>query len=243
MPRTTPTVRHRVLIALVALALAATGCGVGAPRSIDPSGIDGLEIPTPSPDSGDFVDRIENPRLPLAVGSEWTYERTRLTGRAATITVTVPAATREIDGVVTTPVTTTVAGRAERRGARASSTEYFAQDRAGNVWAFGADDWLAGVDGAEAGLVMPALPRVGDGFRQGYAAGVAESHSEVLDVATSAQSGTQGWDDVVEIRETDPLAPRRDALRFYAPGVGLVLSETAEATTALVSHAPTSPAP
>ncbi|MGA8257268.1 MAG: hypothetical protein WB767_11915 [Nocardioides sp.] len=45
-------------------------------------------------------------------------------------------------------------------------TDYFAQDTRGNVWWFGrADVWLAGADGAEAGLMMAANPRVGDGYR------------------------------------------------------------------------------
>ncbi len=237
MTRTTPVLGRRVQLALVSLALAATGCGVGAPASIDPSGVDGLEVPTPSPDSADFVEGVDNPRLPLSVGSEWTYETTSVSGVIATVTVTVAPETRDIAGVAATAVTT-VTAQTEGRGDPVIGTDYFAQDRAGNVWAFGGPGWLAGVDDAQAGLVMPARPRVGDGFRREYAAGVAETSSEVLDVAASAQTRLDVWDDLVEIRDIDPLAGRLDARRFYATDVGLVLSETAEATTELLTHTP-----
>ncbi len=58
-----------------AAVLLLAGCGsAGAPGTTAPAGVDGLEIPTPSPDPRDFVERIDNPYLPLVPGSHWTYE-------------------------------------------------------------------------------------------------------------------------------------------------------------------------
>ena len=73
---------------------------------------------------------------------------------------------------------------------------------------------------------MPATPRVGDGFVQHHAAGVAEDRSEVLDVAASVSAPYDSWTDAVAIRETSALDPALDALRYYAPGVGLVRTES-----------------
>lgn len=231
MPRPVPAVRRVVRIAVIALAgvalLLAGGCGAGEPRSIDPAGVDGLEIPTPTPDPADFVRVVDNPWFPLAPGSVWTYASENAT---ATATVTAGAETREIAGVLTTPVTTVVdQGRRTQ-----TSTRYFAQDTAGNVWSFGADDWQAGVAGARAGLVMPATPRVGDGFVQQYAAGVAEDRSAVLDVAADVSSPYDSWTDAIEVRESTALDPTAEAVRFYAPGVGLVRTESSEGVVELV---------
>ncbi len=220
-----------VQVLLVPLALVATGCAVGEPRSIGPAGVDGLEIPTPSPDPADFVPTIDNPRLPLVAGSTWVYERTTgSAGRTVAVTVTVAEEPRTIAGVATTAVETVT-----DRGAEAT-TRYLAQDRDGNVWSFGGDGWRAGEAGTRAGLVMPATPRVGDGFAQEDAAGVAEGRSEVLDVAASASAPYDSWTDLVEIRETSALAPGAETRRFYASGVGLVRSESADGVTALVSY-------
>lgn len=68
---------HRVvlLVFLLLAALSLTGC-VGPPPSIDPSGVDELQIPTPAPDPADFVATVDNAWFPLAPGSVWTYRST-----------------------------------------------------------------------------------------------------------------------------------------------------------------------
>ncbi len=50
-----------VLLVLAVLA----GCG-SAPKEIDPTGVDGLVIPTPDPDPTDFVEGVDNRYLPLS---------------------------------------------------------------------------------------------------------------------------------------------------------------------------------
>lgn len=231
MPSPAPAARRFVRIAVIALIvpglLAAAGCGAGEPRSIEPAGVDGLEIPTATPAPADFVRGIDNPFLPLSAGSEWTYEA----DRGPDVVVRVADERRRIAGVTTTAVTTSV----RRRRGEEISTRYYAQDRAGNVWSFGADNWRAGVDGAQAGLVMPARPRVGDGFVQQYAAGVAEDRSWVLDVAASVSTPYDSWTDAIEIRETTALDATVEAVRHYARGVGLVRTESDTSTLVLVS--------
>ncbi|HXH77064.1 hypothetical protein [Nocardioides sp.] len=230
MSRTSVPPRRGRHLAVLALALALTGCSAGEPRSVGPAGVDGLEIPTASPDPRDFVRVVDNPYLPLVPGSEWIYDRVE-GAVTESVTVSVSDETRTIDGVTATEVTTVVDGSS----GPVTSSEFFAQDREGNVWSFGGDDWLAGVDGAQAGLVMPATPRVGDGFRQQYAAGVAEDRSQVLDTAASATTAYDSWTDLVEVLETDGVASE-ETRRFYARGVGLVLAEAPDTTTELIAH-------
>lgn len=225
MPSHVHAARSKVGIAVALGLLVTAGCGLGEPRSIDPAGVDGLEIPTPTPIPADFVRAIDNPYLPLVAGSVWTYESD---GLVETVTVT---GTREIAGVSTTEVTTSVDGAEP-------SIRYFAQDRAGNVWSFGADDWQAGVAGAQAGLVMPAKPRVGDGFVQAYADGRAEPRSSVLDVSASVSSPYDAWTDAVVIRETTTLDPDVEVQRYFAPEVGLVRTESGASVVELVSYTP-----
>ena len=67
------TSRPLLLALAAALPLLVAGCG-SAPQKSPPTGVDGLEIPTPSPDPDDFVQDIDNPYLPLRPGSRWVYE-------------------------------------------------------------------------------------------------------------------------------------------------------------------------
>ncbi len=238
MPPARPTARRSprraAVLALVAAWLLAA-CGAG-PEPAPPTGIDELQIPTASPDPADFVAEIDNPYLPLRPGNRWVYESQD--GDAETITVTVTDETRVVAGVTTTVVSDVVT---EADGTVVEETfDWFAQDRDGNVWYFGeatteyddrgrpdtAGSWEAGVDGAQAGLVMPATPRVGDGFRQEYAEGVAEDQAIVLEVDGERTIGLGTYSDVVVTEDTTPLEPDLVEQKYYAPGVGLILEET-----------------
>jgi hypothetical protein len=230
MSRTPVPSRCRRLLLGLALVVSLTGCGAGEPRSIGPAGVDGLLIPTSSPARRDFVRVVDNPYLPLTAGSEWFYQRSE-GGVIESFTVSV-SGTRTIEGVTTTEVTTVVDGT----GGSVTSRQFFAQDREGNVWSFGGDDWTAGTDGAQAGLVMPATPRVGDGFLQQYAPGVAEDRSQVLDTAASVTTTFGSWTDVVEVLETSDVPSPTETTLYYAPGVGLVLAESGATRTELEAH-------
>jgi hypothetical protein len=213
------TRRARLVVALLAGTAALTACG-SASAPYPPTGVDQLVIPTPSLDPADFVDAVDNPWLPLAPGSEWRYTRTAH-GDEVTVIVTVAAAPHEVQGVPATVVTTAVSRRAGQ--AQVEATDWYAQDADGNVWHLGEQGaWEAGVDGAEAGLAMAAHPRVGDGYRTGYAPGVAEDTAEVVDTAGSASVPYGDLTDLVATEERSPLDPGVVDHLFYARGIGLV---------------------
>ena len=234
---TGPTVR-RVLAAVAVLAAvspAATSCA-GGPPTVPPSGVDELQIPTPSADPRDFVDGVDNRWFPLEPGTTWTY-RTTGDGGDRTEVVSVTDRTKVVQGVTTTVVRDVTAGD---NGKVVSETfDWYAQDVAGNVWKFGADvtahhhgrsdttgSWEAGVHGAEAGLMMAAHPRVGDGYLQERAPGVAEDQSEVLSITEQRSVPLDDYEDLVETEDTSALEPALEQRKYYAPGVGLVYAET-----------------
>jgi hypothetical protein len=221
----------RRTLALAVVASLCVACGSQPPTS-PPSGVDELAIPTPSPDPSDFVDRIDNPWLPLAPGNEWVYASTTDDGDV-TITTSVLDETLVVAGVTTTvvhDVETDGQGRVVR-----DTFDWYAQDRAGNVWYFGEDttsydgerastegSWEAGVDGAMAGVVMLAAPRLGDGYQQEHLAGVAEDRATVLSLAVTVDVPYGAYQDALQIEETSPLEPDLVERKVYVEGVGEV---------------------
>ena len=201
-----------VALALV-LALAAAGCSDASPDS-PPSGVDELVIPTPSPDPDDFVGRVDNPWLALAPGATWRY---RVDGSTpGELVITVEDTTYDVAGVATTPVS-----RTEPTGEQL--VDYYAQDRRGNVWWFGREgEWLAGQDGAEAGLVMPATPRVGDGWRAAYAPGTVDTQVTVVTDEQVVSTPAGRYQAALGLDVSDPLRPGTARRDFYVRGVGLV---------------------
>jgi hypothetical protein len=199
---------RRTLAALVTsagLALGTGGCGSFA-QSSAPAGVDGLTIPTPHPRPGDFVGTVDNPWLPLPDGSTRTFDVSA--AAATTRTLRVVPGRVDVAGVATTAVRSTLGAEV--------TTDYYAQDRSGNVWWFGHDGadgaWRAGQDGAEAGLAMAATPRVGDGYRTAYLPGVVEDVATVV----SVEHG------VVQVDVTSVLKPGGVTRETYRRGVGLV---------------------
>jgi hypothetical protein len=211
--------RARALSVALAVGLALTGCG-SVSEEYEIAGIDELEIPTASPDPGDFVATIDNPWLPYAAGNVWTYDvEGEFSGRR---TVTVADETEVVAGVDVVVVVTEDHEEGSGWEATAFRRDFYAQDREGNVWWFGSDgEWEAGVDGAEAGLAMPADPRVGDGWRLALRDGVVEDRATV----ESVEDGQ-----VVLLIESE-LAPDGVVQRTYDTGVGLTRTFNLEGPT------------
>jgi hypothetical protein len=223
----------------VLAAVILTACGA-SPATQPPSGIDGLTIPTPSPTPTDFVARVDNPWLPLVPGTRWTYRRYSATG-GETLVATVLDRPHPVAGVDTTAVRWEVRRPSGRTTPLA--VRWYAQDTAGNVWWFGqrvtaprprvdlltTRSWEAGRHGAEAGLVMPAEPRVGDGYANAFQPGVVESHSTVVSLDATVSLPARSYTGTLSTRDLSPLAPIREVRSFYSPGLGLVGQQTTEA--------------
>ncbi len=210
--------------------LVLAGCGSASDPS-PPTGVDGLTIPTPSVDPDDFVAGVDNPWLPLPIGATWEYALTTGgtggTGSTGTATVTTLEGPY-VEDVPTTAVRTTIRPDAGPSPEITEITDFYAQDDAGNVWWFGREgEWVAGDDGAEAGLVVAARPRLGDGDRLAYAVGMVDRRAEVVCVEASREVPAGEYDDLVTVAVTSPLTGVTEEVS-YAEGVGPVLLEVVD---------------
>lgn len=223
----------RWALALSFLIALMTACGA-APPQVGRSGIDGLAIPTSSPDPADFVSAVDNRWLPLKTGSTWTYQVTtsERTGGPVRAEVSVGSHRVQIAGVATTEVRTRVLDRTGR--VARSTTGWYAQDLSGNVWLFGQDvedgsatptRWRAGVDAAEAGLAMAATPRVGDGYLLGRAVGVPAERARVISIRDLRDTPYAEFEDLVAIKRTTGDLAGSDRREWYAAGVGMVATQ------------------
>ena len=192
-------------------------------------------------DPDDFVNPADigvtvdpNPYFPLIAGTMWTYE-----GDGEVIQVTV---TEDVFDILGVPVVA-VRDLVTEDGVEIEDTnDYFAQDVDGNVWYFGEialnyedgrvvdidGSWQAGVDGAQPGIVMHASPMIGMVYRQEYLLSEAEDVGEVVDTAATELvpaamcSGT-----CLVIQDSTPLEPGVTELKYFAPGIGLILETQA----------------
>jgi hypothetical protein len=221
-----------LLLGTVALAAQQTAATPSRPapdtRSVTEAEPPILALPPPR----NFVRYVDNTYLPFLPGTKWVYGSETPDGHER-IRVKVLDRTRQIEGIRATVVRDTV----RLEGALIEDTfDWYAQDRRGNVWYLGEatkeyedgvvvsteGSWETGVDGAEAGVVMFAHPKVGQLYRQEYYAGHAEDMAKVLTLSTQAVTRSGHFTQVRMTEDTTPLDPATDELKFYAPGVGLV---------------------
>jgi hypothetical protein len=218
-----------------------------APASEHPPPI--LPLPPPR----DFVRVVDNAYQPFIPGTRWRYGGETPEGQER-IRVKVLERTRTIEGIEATVVRDTVRLDGE---VIEDTFDWYAQDRRGNVWYLGEatkeyengqvvsteGSWETGVDNAHAGVVTFAHPKVGDLYRQEYYAGHAEDVAKVLTLNTQAVTEAARFTHVRMTEDTTPLHPEIAELKFYAPGVGLVLeldlSPEAGRTELLGMHSPT----
>jgi hypothetical protein len=237
--------------ALAVLALAPCA-GASAPQAAGdlPQGSEPVTL-----DPADFTTEIDNPYWPMRAGSRWVYRETDTTGAVQRVVVTVMAKTKTIANGVQARVVHDVVAQG---GTPVEITDdWYAQDREGNVWYLGEDvrnyehgavadragSFEAGVDGAQAGVVMPAAPRPGLGYRQEYYAGVAEDRAEIVALGGDRVEVPFGFfsQDVLVTRDLAGTEPRTQELKFFAPGVGQLLSvhtDGAGGRAELVSYTP-----
>ncbi len=162
------------------------------------------------------MDAVDNPWLALDPGATWRYEVTEDGAAIGTIDAEVVAGTSEVAGLSATAVRTVT----DIDGTSDEETGFYAQDDDGNVWQVGADSdtgasWRAGVDGAEAGLVMPASPRLGDGW-------ITYRLPQLLEVTTRVEDQSR---EMVQTRREAGTTTRN----VYEKGAGLVGVEDLDA--------------
>jgi hypothetical protein len=212
-----------IMAAAVLFVLASTGIAASGPAA--------------GPNPRDFVARVDNPWFPLLPGTTFVYRGVK-DGKTARDVVTVTHATRTIQGVRSTAVADRLylAGRLEER-----TTDWYAQDRRGNVWYFGEatgeldraghvtsteGSWLAGRNGAKAGIYMTARPTVGQSRLQEYYKGHAEDHFAVVSLRARVSVPYTTSNRALLTKEWTPLEPGTLDHKYYVRGIGNVKEVT-----------------
>lgn len=185
-------------------------------------------------DPANFVGRIDNPYFPLVPGTTFIYEGQTSQG-VSRVEFAVTHTTRVILGVTCVEVHDSVF----TDGALTEDTlDWFAQDKESNVWYFGENTaelvdglittidgtFMAGVDGDKPGIIMKAHPAVGDFYRQEFSLGNAEDNAETLSLTESVTVPFGTFNHCLKSQETTPLEPDLLEDKFFAPGVGNVLT-------------------
>jgi hypothetical protein len=215
-------------VALIAVAVMAAGCGGGSESAL-PTGSEPVTL-----DPADFTTEITNGYWPMAPGDRWVYRETDGRGGEQKVVVTVTGRTKAIAGIEARVVHDVVS----EDGQLVEDTfDWYAQDADGNIWYLGEDttefedgkvkttagSWEHGIDGAQAGIAVPADPEPGLEYRQEYYAGETEDAARVLSLDERVQVPAGSYRDVLMTKDYTPLHPEILEHKFYAQGVGPVL--------------------
>jgi hypothetical protein len=160
--------------------------------------------------------------------------RIHLSGGGETVIVSVLDETKLVDGVETR-----VVEEREFKGESLAevSRNYFAIDKTtGDVYYFGEDvdvydrsgkvvghggAWLAGVNGARFGLLMPGTPIIGDRYYQEVAPKVAMDRAENVTLSATLKTPMKTFAKCLYVRESSDLE-RGFSHKWYAAGIGVI---------------------
>ena len=226
-----------ILLAFVlAVALFVAACGSGPPKAVKK-----LTFTRGYFNAKNFVDpRVgSNKWLPLRPGTQWVRDGTTLVGNRKVphkVLSTVTDVIRMINGVKTVAVFdhSVDSGQVVQQ-----SLDYFAQDKSGNVWDVGAvteqyeagrfvtvdEAWIAGVDGAKPGILMPANPTSNTPPWS-----IAQPPNEAGDAAAFQRMQKRecvpfGCFDNVLVVEEGKRSALNNEYKYYALGVGQIRNE------------------
>ncbi|WP_395244273.1 hypothetical protein ACGGZK_00260 [Agromyces sp. MMS24-K17] len=224
---------------IVTISLAASAAVTFAGCTAASSPVGGSPLPVEDDpvrlDPDRFTADIDHPYWPMKPGTRWTYRETDPDGDL-TVVVTVTSETRMIANGIEARVVRDAVWRGDELVE--DTFDWYAQDSAGTVWYLGEDtaefedgavvsregSFESGVDGALPGIILPAHPRPGMEYRQEYLEGEAEDQGAVLGTEELVEVPYGAFDGALLTRDTTPLEPTVEELKFYAPEVGPVLT-------------------
>ncbi len=219
-------------VAGVAVAILLAACGDGGGATPTPSASVAGPSASPSINPADFTARVDNPLFPLTSRTTMVYEGEEVdpdTGETLTTRVeaTVLPRTDTVGGVAVTVVKADDFTNGELLE---STLDYYAQHVKGAVYYLGervdeydggevvghTGQWLAGEGDNQAGIFMPAGPRVGDEFEQEKAPGVAEDRTKIVAVAQTVTVPAGTFEGCVKTEDYNPLDDATE-FKYYWP--------------------------
>jgi hypothetical protein len=215
----------RVLILIGVGLLASAAC---APLGRQPAD-DGSWVAEFRVEDGELSATGRNPYFILEPGYQLILE-----GDREQLAITVLDETRMVDGVETR----VVEERETKDGKLVEvSRNFFAiSKRTNDVFYFGEDVdiykddkvvrhdgvWLAGVNGAKFGLIMPGQVALNAKYYQEMAPGVGQERARIVGLSETVATPAGEFANCLKVEETNPLEPRSSEFKYYAPGIGLV---------------------
>jgi hypothetical protein len=205
---------------------AAAQGGGGLPQGSEPVDLDPAQ----------FTTEIDNPYWPMKPGARWVYRELDDEGNVVRVVVEVKRRIKTISNGIEARVVRDVV--TENGEAIEKTDDWYAQDAAGNIWYLGEKtaeyengeittrkgSFEHGVDGAQAGVIMPAEPVDGQTYRQEYYAGKAEDKGEIVSLDEKVQVPTRYYPHALMTKDLNSLEPRVSEHKFYVRGIGPVLT-------------------
>jgi hypothetical protein len=196
-----------------------------------PQGSDPVKL-----DPADFTTEIDNPYWPISKGKRWVHRNAE-----ERIVVTRTSRKKTVAGIRAVVLTDVVTSPGSGDYIEVTK-DWYAQDADGNVWYLGEDtkeyengrvastagSWEHGVDGAYAGIIIPADPKPGLEYRQEYYKGEAEDVAKVMSLDATAKVPFGTFENCLKTEDTTPLEPDVVEYKYYAKNVGPVLRTNAE---------------
>ncbi len=245
-------IRFPVIASALAVSLGVAACAGASPKahldatSAKHGNLAKAECPLPTfgpgaqyhpvIDRSSFSPNVTNPYFPLTPGTTNVYTGVK-DGKQALNIFDVTRRTREIDGVTTRVVEDRLYldNVLEER-----TSDYYAQDSCGNAWYFGEDtatldkhgrvvstdgSFHAGVNGAQPGVFMQAVPEVGRRFLQEWSPGNAEDTYKVIKLNTRVTVPAGRFKHAIRTEETTALEPDVVDNKVYVKGIGEVVEQ------------------
>jgi hypothetical protein len=157
-----------------------------------------------------------------------------LEGDNTQVTITVLGETKMVDGVETR----VVEEREIKNGKLAEvSRNFFAiSKRTNDVFYFGEDvdfykddqvtnhegAWLAGLQGAKFGMIMPGQLVLNAAYYQELAPNISMDRARVVSTSETVETPAGEFTNCLKLEETTPLKPDSIEFKYYAPGIGMV---------------------
>jgi hypothetical protein len=231
--------RVRVLsAATLLLVLLASACGSDTPRQAVATARATTKVATEKDfDRNKFSNptTIDNPWFPLKPGTQFVYEGSAINDDRSVhrrVVFTVTDLTKMVNGV-----RTLVAWDRDYNDGQLVEPElvFFAQDDDGNVWSLGqypeeyedgelvgTPAWIAGLEGARAGIAMRVEPKTGTSdYSQGWGPKVGYAdRAKVHQMGQETCVASGCYQDVLVTDEWDAADPAARQRKFYARGVG-----------------------
>lgn len=177
-----------------------------------------------------FVSGVNNPYFTLTPGRKFYYDGASPEGIKIHKEILATDHKREIAGVETLATWTR---EWHDNSLVSDSKNWYAQDKEGNVWWFGenkqdifggtikskSSEWLAGVNNAKAGIIVPGAPKSGDPIAVAFN-GIDQEKAEVLAVGESVQVPRGQLKDCLKIGDYSAGDSPSDTQQYYCKETG-----------------------